>query len=268
MPLVGFYCTDKVKITKEKCLNKCRLERRCLTLPTLMALSQTKEWMGKPSTTMLLAPYRISYLKIKGGYFIEPKDHAYSLLGIKHHSKLELFAKIANLLSEFKLDGEVTGTLDLLEPDGNSFILSDYKTWGSYQVKKWLENGDKKETSLQLNHYRVKVESDKTLRELLKREIKVSRIQLQVTIRDGGTWISKDRGVEDKILILDVPFIEDDVVTKYFGERSVKLLGYLNDNKLPPVCDKEENWNWKRCKTCDVWESCPEGAKINARKLQ
>jgi len=266
MGLAGFICPDGQRVEKEDCLVSCRLGRRCLTLPTLMACGQDREWTGKPSTTQLLSGLRLAWLKIKRDYFIEPQGRAFALLGVRHHAKLEEFAKVAQLVTEHKLDGDITGIVDLLEPetdDGGAYILSDYKTWGSYSLVKARE-GDFGDALMQLNHYRVKLERDEALAEMLGQPLKISRLQLQVTIRDGGTYIAKNRGVEEKIVLLDVPKLDDDEVLNFFSGRAADLLAYINKDEMPPVCTIPENWNWKRCKGfCDVAEHCPEGRKIN-----
>ena len=41
--LEGFQCPDGDAVLVEDCLNKCRLEERCLTLPTLKLISQERE---------------------------------------------------------------------------------------------------------------------------------------------------------------------------------------------------------------------------------
>ena len=272
MPLEGFICPDNERTTKVGCFESCRLNRRCLTLPTLMAVGQDREWKGTPSTTQSLQPTRMAWLKIKKPYYIKPEDRAFALLGIRHHSKLEVFAKIAGLVAEHKLDGEITGILDLLESDQEAegmFILTDYKTWGSYQVQKYFEQYDLGDALLQQNHYRVKVERDETLAEALGFPVKISRQQLQITVRDGGLYIAENRRVDKKMYLLDVPKLDDQEVLDYFEHKSTRLLNALNANKLPPVCESWENWNRKRCKGfCDVWEFCPEGIKVNSKRIK
>lgn len=43
MPLLGFYCPDKVEVTTEACLKACRMTERCLTLPTLALIAQERK---------------------------------------------------------------------------------------------------------------------------------------------------------------------------------------------------------------------------------
>ena len=201
MPLAGFICPDNERITKSDCFEACRLGRRFLTLTTLMAVGNEREWQGIPSTTQCQQGTRMAWLKIKKPYYIKPEGRAFALLGTRHHAKLEVFAKVANLVAEQKLDGEVSGILDLLEPDPENegmFILSDYKTWGSYAVEKALKRKDFGDALYQLNHYRVKAEQHEGLAEALGFPVKISRLQVQATVRDGGLYTATKRGVEGK----------------------------------------------------------------------
>lgn len=122
---------------------------------------------------MLLNPTRLEYLKLTKDYAIDPTDRAFALLGTRHHKRLELVAKkIEGLIAEKKLDSDEvqkhSGILDLLEPDelqDGYYKLIDYKSWGSFMVALILGRGDKNgdyermQTTLQLNDYRLKVES-------------------------------------------------------------------------------------------------------------
>jgi len=163
MPLTHFICPDKVHRLISECLTKCPLESgRCLSLPTLTEIGHDRQWMGTPSTTQSLNPTRLEYLKIKHDYAISPFDRAFALLGTRHHRRLELVAKsIEGLEAEKKLTGEVSGIVDLLEPNGDNgtWRLIDYKTWGSYQVAKFtgVKQGvyEIHQVELQLNNYRL-----------------------------------------------------------------------------------------------------------------
>jgi hypothetical protein len=243
--------------------------KRCLTLPTLLAIGQDRPWTGKPSTTQLLQPFRISWLKINKPYYIPPKTRAYQLLGIRHHSKLEYFAKVAGLIAEHKLDGEISGILDLLEESlthPKQFILSDYKTWGAYKVSR-AQKGDFGETQLQVNHYKYKVEKDAKLAEAVGFPIVIPELQIQATVRDGGTQNAHKLGIEENVVLIKVPIMDENEVLTYFSERSKLLLGYLDRNEMPPMCTSQESWGYKRCRAskwhCEIWEHCPEGRKIN-----
>jgi hypothetical protein len=172
--------------------------------------------------------------------------------------------KIDELKAEKKLSDEInTGMLDLLEPDGDKWILTDYKTWGNFAVTKILtpNSHERLHNSLQLNDYRLKVE---TL------GFAISKMRWQITVRDGGTWIAKKNGVDGKIILIDADWLEDDYVTTYFYDKSKVLLNALESNTMPELCDYEGRWGGRRCKGsyCDVHQFCPEGAMVNKVALE
>jgi hypothetical protein len=143
MPLKFFICPDNTRIEIAECLKKCpRPEGRCLSLPTLIAVGYTRPWTGKPSTTQLINGTRLSYLQITKDYAIDPFGSAFALLGTRHHRRLEAISRKLNVLSEEKLEGEVSGILDLLTVDElvdyEAYELWDYKTSGSYKIAKAL----------------------------------------------------------------------------------------------------------------------------------
>jgi len=265
----GFICPDGTRIDKDDCFKKCRMEEECLTIPTLMAMAYEHPWSGKPSTTQLLNGPMLNVLKIFKPYYIKPEARVYAITGIRMHSKLEEFAKAADLIAEYRLDGEITGILDLLEPDrqnGGGYVLTDNKLWGSFQLSKAIKDGDLDNETLQLNHYRVKVEQDKKLAELLEQEIKISKMRLEVIVRDGGLKAAQLNGIKDKFKMIPIERLDDDKVTDWFSKRSDELLeaieAYKEREALPRLCDARECWNGRRCKGfCDVAEYCPRGAK-------
>jgi len=269
MPLRYFLCPDGNKIEVKDCLENCRgSQGRCLSLPTLTEIANTRPWEGIPSTTQLLNPTRIEYLKILRDYAIDPFDRAFALLGTRHHQMLDAVAKKLEIVSEKKLTGEITGILDLLEPDElhpESFKLIDYKTWGAYSVKKLLDNSGNRgdegwNAKYQLNKYRLEVE---------KLGFPVSRMFIQCTVRDGGIQVARQQGIEKKIYFIEIARIDDDIITKYFDGKSNALLTALANKVLPPMCSYDERWGNRRCaRFCEVAGFCPEGAKINRVKLE
>jgi hypothetical protein len=255
--LRGFICPDKERVDKDECIEQCRMGRRCLTLPTLYSLAWDREYKGTFSTTQLLNPFRISYLRIKSDFWIKPEDRAFAILGVRHHAVLEKSAKLHDLMAELKMKGdtEITGICDLLEPHESipdAFVLTDYKSWGSAALTKFSNQHD---AVYQLNHYRILANN------VLKPGY-VERLQIQVTVRDGGTKMAYSNGVKERIKILDVPMMADSFIIKFFDTKKQTLTGYMDSNTLPPVC--EDNWGWKRCHNfCEVFESCPEGRRIH-----
>ena len=295
MPLTKFICPDKEEIDVNQCIAKCRMVERCLALPTLVAIVKNeRKWVGIPSITQLQNGTRMSYLKIKEDYSANPRGFTFALLGSTHHALLEDAAKdLLGLTTEERVthDG-ISGQQDLLtlNSDG-TYTITDYKTYGSYAVARLLglimesrptnevykrsgkgfKAGDPKKKKVpvfnilakddkkeifQLNGYRWLYEN--------ALGIKISRLELQVTVRDGGTQAARSRGIDKNIYYpVVVPIIPDTVVEEYFGTKRDNLLQYLDQNNLPPVCNDEENWSGRRCVGyCEVVKFCPEGSAL------
>ncbi|KKM58125.1 hypothetical protein LCGC14_1549750 [marine sediment metagenome] len=271
MPLVNFLCPDKVTRPISECLVKCpRPEGRCLRLPTLHEVGKDRPWTGKPSTTQSLNPTRMEYLKITKDYAVAPNSRAFVLLGSRHHYKLELAGKeLDGIEVEKRLQGDTTGILDLLEPDelaDGFYVLTDYKSWGSFAVAKFLGISDadgtyeRHQTTLQLNNYRVKVEA---------LGFPVSRLLIQCTVRDGNTKSAFINKIKENMPMLPVERMDDDYVQEYFLYKSYDLLTALENEVMPALCLYEERWNGKRClKYCEVAKFCPEGAKVTKVTLE
>lgn len=269
MPLKYFNCPDGVTRTTAECLDKCpRPEGRCLRLDKLYMIADDRPWSGKPSTTQLMNPTRMEYLKLTKDYAIEPKSKAYAIYGSYQHRRLEIVNKILNdFPSEMKIENETnTGTLDRLEPDElnpGKWILIDRKFWGAYSVLKIMEKGsyDRWHAALQLNDYRMKVPQD---------IFPISRMLWDITIRDANTRTMKQYGLDDPMPLIDADWIDDEEVASYFYQKRQALLTALDSNTLPPLCDYNERWAGKRCKgsLCPVHMFCPEGSTINKVKLE
>ena len=291
MPLTHFICPDGGRIPLQDCLRECRLEQRCLSLPTLMVIvSQRREWSGRPSTTQLINGTMLEWLKITKDYAIDPRSMAYTLLGSTHHAQL---AKPAIFSTEQQVGDEITGIFDLLEPDPEnpgSYILTDYKTYGSWRVARilgivkervphptdtykragpWGPAGtpklvtvfrhdpqavDMREVELQLNHYRILLE---------ERGYKISRMLLQLTVRNGGTVAARERGINQNIYYpVEVRRLPDNEVKAYFAEKRRRLLYHLETGIPPEPCDDMEAWDGRRClHYCEVAEFCPRGQR-------
>jgi len=264
MPLTEFICPDGERRPINTCEQCPRPEGRCLSLPTLRDAAQERPWSGTPSTTQLLNPTRMEYLKITKPYAISPESRAFAMLGTKHHKRLEIMAiEINGLIMEKKLSGEVTGILDLLEPDELNpgfYKLIDYKTWGAFALAKHLGfngNGEyeRRNLALQLNNYRIMAESA---------GFPISRLLVQCTVRDGGTASAHKQGIHDRFYWIPVEKLDNDDVIEYFMVKADALITAVNTDTMPELCPYDERWNGRRCKGfCDVAEWCPEGAKVN-----
>lgn len=267
--LTYFKCPDGQKRLISDCLAKCgRPEGRCMSLPSLTSIGKVRPFTGLPSTTQLLNPSRMEYLKIVKPYAVDPFSSAFALLGTRHHGKLEAVAKkIEGLEAELALKKENSGILDLLEPNGEeTFRLTDYKTYGSYAAAKHLfkrkgSEADRRTLALQLGNYRLLAEDV---------GFKVTELFVQITVRDGNTRMARENDVFQNIYFLPVEMLPDDEVREYFARKKAALLTALETNALPALCDYDERWGGRRCKLpyCELAYWCPEGAKVNKLEYQ
>ena len=299
--LKSFKCLDGEQRLVSDCLGKpCPCgDNRCLSLPTLIAVSRQRTWTGKPSTTQCINGIRHEFLKLTHDFAIDPKSKAFALLGSQHHDRLAIVAQRIEALAEEQVgdDEDVSGILDLLTLDEHSpvesYILWDYKTSGSFKIAKalglvgkkepnpsgevykssgkWGKAGDVKmitvytqdptqidmrDWELQLNKYRLDIEHI---------GFPVSRMYIQATIRDGGTFIAENRGLPETIYLIPVRRIADAEVSDYFRIKANALVHAMTTGELPPPCSKEECWDSVRCaRFCEVWQHCDVGSAIHA----
>lgn len=288
MPLEFFKCPDSEIIKVDQCLTKCRMAERCLTKPTLVAISTEREWHGVPSTTQLINGTMMEFLKLTKSYCVDPDKRMFMLAGTNHHKSLEEVAKILGLPAEVALS-EDRDIFDLLEDEDGELVMTDYKLWGSYAVVKakgitkvgekpdpsgevykssgkWGKAGDPKivpifveveanadntEVELQQNRYRIK---------LAELGIQLKRMQIQVTVRDGGLAIATSRGVTRNSYRIPVKKLPDDVVILYFKTKETNLQLALSQGSWTTPCTEQECWEGIRCKSyCDVACFCPKG---------
>ena len=258
MPVKYFDCSAG-KVDIAACLAGCPLPERCLSIPTLheLAKNRTFEPPYVFSTTQLINPTRLAYLQIVKPYSINPLKSGFKLLGTRHHGMLEAVAKkIEGMVSEVQLGGDISGILDLLQPNNgdDTYTMIDYKTIGCFAIKKLLDGDWSSGYDLQLNHYRIKA---KPL------GFDVTKLFLQYTARDGNTRTFKEYGIPAEMGLIPVPMLPDDTVVIYFYKKDTALRSALETNTLPPMCGYEERWGNHRCiGFCDVKEFCPEGSKM------
>ena len=260
MPLANFICPDQEQIAVQDCLSKCRLPDRCIVLPILREISREREWTGVPSTTQLINPTCLEFLKITKPYAVEPESRAFMLLGILTHEKLALQATT----TEIPVGEEITSTIDLVDIANGGLELIDYKTWGSYRVARALgleKSGkgfkvnpqliDMEDTTLQLNHYKLQLESN---------GFKVAKLTCQVIVRDAGLKVARERGITRSMYKLNIPIMDSQTVRDYFAEKREALLLALSSGFFLNICSEKDCWEGRRCADyCDVWESCPRG---------
>lgn len=289
MPAKTFFCKDGGKIEIDTCLSfrGCRMKERCAPLPYLNAASYDRVWNGiSPSSAGSDA--RLIWLKATKNYAVDPASRAFALLGTAVHGKLALHEY--NVLAEEKLsDEQMEGTADLLEKDENEdgYVITDYKTFGSYKIMKCLgivsetvqikdDNGelirfksgknkgevktrkeikikpeytDIKNEALQLNRYRLFFENN---------GFHITRMQLFAIVRDGGTMAARSRMITENIYIIPVPMLNDAEVLDYYSALDNKVKEAFKNN-YAPKCNKELSWDGRRCNGfCEVADYCKE----------
>lgn len=288
--LEWFKCPDNAIIPVKDCLTKCRMDERCLTLPTLQLIAQQRKWSGTASTTQLLNGTMYSFLKLTKPYVVDPDEMAFAVLGTSHHKRLEDVAKTLSIPAEVALTDGDRDIIDLLCNKDGEWILYDYKSWGSYRVAralgivevgkkpdpsgatyktsgKWGKAGTAKmintfrqdsaqaenqDAELQLNNYCLKAEE--------KFNIHISKMRMQVTLRDGGLAVAKNRGLTRNIYMIPIPRLPGNDVRSYFLQKEQDLSTALSSNYWGEPCSNHECWDGKRCESyCEVAMYCPRG---------
>ena len=283
MPAKYFICADGEQCKISDCLKSCRMEcflpaGRCLSIRTLRAIADQREWTGKPSTTQLLKGTREAYLEIATDYAINPQDALFRVHGSKAHDYLDKFTG-DNELAEIRLEDDFsTGQFDLWD----NGVLIDTKTSGSYKVMKALgykqvdvatgevyktgakkglpktrkeivEGGrkDRLDWAIQLNDYRIKLEYC---------GFKVQQMAIEALIRDGGTYMATGRGIDFNGTLIPINRISDSWVKRYMKKKANDLEAALELSILPKKCKPRETWNGRKCERyCNVKESCERG---------
>jgi len=294
VPARWFICPDGHEIEIQECLKNggCRLKNRCATRPYLRLIGFDREWKGVSPSSAGNGP-RLLYLKATEDYSIDPNDRVWAAFGTSTHDKLGMFKYTHNVLSEERLsDEDMRGIPDVLEEDEDRkgfYILTDYKTWGSFKVTKALGMKTVKETielkdddgeplllksgpnkgkpktkqeskiiqgepdliseELQINRYRIFFEGY---------GFPISRMQIQVVSRDGGTYIAKNRGIDKNLYVIPVRFIDDSKVLTFYQILQTEI-DKAFETGTARLCDKWESWEGRRCDGyCEVSEYCKQ----------
>lgn len=280
-------CPDEQRCSVEQCMTKCRMAQRCVPYVYAAVASRQRKWDGIPSVTQLLNGTRESYLRITRDYDIDLRDSAFMLLGTSAHKLLEdinsqqLSEHIVAREKHLEYNG-IQGTFDLIEKWGDDTVLIDHKTFGSYVVAKMLglveekvpksdgsgapltkggkvvyekryvynkDAVDKFEYQMQLNMYRIMIKNCL--------DINITKMYNFIIVRDGGTFIATNRGIDEKVYLVLQEFLPDDFVLSYFEHKKEALLKALETNEMPPLCDQRENWGFRKCELfCSVSSYC------------
>jgi hypothetical protein len=299
MPATHFKCPDKKTIEIGKCLEKrgCRMGQRCATLPYLRLVGYDRKFKAITPSAAGNGPRQI-YLKATKDYVIDPNDRAFAALGTSVHGKLSIQKYIHNVLSEEELsDEESRGIADCLEEDefnDGYYVLSDYKTWGSFKVAKAkgiftvdepiFENGqpvllksgknkgqpktkkvikidpgkvDLFDVEYQINRYRIFFE---------KAGFPISKMHVQVITRDGNTYMAANRGIDKNIYIIPIKRLPDSVVLDFYAylQKEVDNAFHWDHTRL---CNAWEAWDYRRCDSyCEVADHCKLMSELHGEK--
>jgi len=293
MPLKFFICPDQTTIGLQECLKECRLKKRCLTKPTLMKLSEVREWKGIPSVTQLLNGTYQSFLRITKDYAENPDKMAYRLLGTTVHAGLEQVEDETLMVESSNVGSDgISGTSDLVETEGDWNILTDYKTSGSYKVAKALGayqrcrdsdtevykqktvttvDGMKitrlkgepkviKEWAFDIGKQDCKdwiLQLNKYRLDFEEQGVRIDEMRIQAIIRDGGTINAKNNGLDKNIYLIPIPHMDDSEVRSYFEKKKSDLMIALDVGDWDTKCNEEETWNGIKCERfCEVSEFC------------
>lgn len=285
MPAIGFLYPNGDKVSFEDIQKgKVDILKMGMSLPTLKEMSKERSPDRLPSTTELLVGTCEAYLKRTKEYYVNPQDRAFSLAGTMHHAKLEQHEDESLLLEQELQEYNITGIADLY--DKKSKMLLDYKNTGSYKCSKllgmtyrlipcpsgakykssgkWGKKGSPKmikqwyrdegladfgDWGWQINWYRYL---------LNKSGHDVDSMYIQVTVRDAGIAVARDRGIDNNIYLIEVPKYDDEVLEFKFLKARDDLLKALETDNLPQKCSNEQTWDGRKCQFyCDVRHLCP-----------
>jgi hypothetical protein len=274
------------------------MAERCATVPYLRLIGFDRKWNGVTPSAAGNGP-RSLYLKATTDYVIVPNGRVWAAFGTSTHEKLSIHRYTGNVLSEEKLsDNDMAGIPDVLEEDewnDGQYVLTDYKNFGSYKAAKamgivsekveetilddlgkpvLLKSGknkgkpktkqksiiavdlskvDLRSEELQLNRYRIFFESS---------GFPISTIRLQVMVRDGDTYIAKNRGVERNLYIVPVKRLHNKDVLEFYKTLSNEVLQAFSGG-VARKCNTWESWERRKCEDgwCEVAEACKNMSK-------
>lgn len=266
--------------------------KRCATRPYLRLIGYDREWRGVSPSSAGNGP-RLLYLKAVHDYAINPQDRVWAAFGTSTHDNLGMHRFTNDVLSEEPLSDEkmrgIPDILDIDETTPDHYVLSDYKTWGSFKVAKALgliiakkdvpildvegepillksgKNKGKPKTKIEStqiidpNKADLKSETLQLNRYRIffeKAGFPISRMEIQAIPRDGGTYVAKGRGVEDNLYIIPVPRITDKSAINFYDYLQ-KEVDEAFHNGYCRKCNEWESWEGRRCNGyCEVSEQC------------
>jgi len=293
MPAKYFKCPDNDTVLIDRCLENggCRMGNRCATRPYLRLVGYDREWNGVTPSAAGNGP-RMLYLKATTDYVINPAERVWAAFGTGTHGKLSIHKYTHNVLSEEKLSDEaIKGIADVLEEDEQRqgfYVLSDYKTWGSFKVAKALgltikkteepilENGEPVLLKSGKNKGEKKTKTvssiviDPSTIDLLSEELQlnryrilfeehgfpISKMVIQAIPRDGGTYIAQNRGIDRNLYLIPIRRLVDADVLDFYKLLQISIDRAFRSGFVRR-CDKWESWDGRRCNGyCEVATAC------------
>jgi hypothetical protein len=231
---------------------------------------------------------RESFLKIVEEYAIRPESMIWAIFGTAVHSVTDEYCPDDHM-GEIRIFDEISsGAFDYYDPTTRN--LFDRKTYGSYKVAKLMglqkiknpvygsdgkqlkyKNGkpifeehfeigakDRLDVSIQMNDYRMKLEMS---------GFPVDKLFVECLVRDGGTYIAQNRGIDFNARLVQIHKISDRWVRRYMTKKAGDLAYYLEKKILPPPCKLRETWGGLKCKKyCAVWHMCDVGCKLHSEE--
>jgi hypothetical protein len=186
------------------------------------------------SATELIDSPRVSRLRKRHYEEIEEDiaDKVMALLGTAVHTILEQGAPSECIVEErisTTIDGvEVSGGIDLQTPDGDGYIISDYKTCGAFAIQ---ANPDgKQEWENQLNVYASLAESNGKL---------VNGLEVVAIIRDWSAAAAERSEDYPKHSVIRIPI---KLWTPEERDRYLRERISLHTQKEVPECTPSERW--------------------------
>ncbi len=171
-------------------------------------------------------------------------------------------------MTDFKTWGsfKVAKALGIVEigkkPDPSGEVYKSTGKWGKAGTPKMVaefgqdpSKADNMEANLQLNRYRIKLGE--------QHNIYLDYMQLQVIVRDGGTYVADNRGVFEPAYLIPIPVLDDSIVKGYFEFKDKQLHQAFEQGGWTEPCNQSERWDNSRCKDyCEVWNYCPQGIAV------
>lgn len=283
-----FTCPDGENIEIDKCLEQCRMKRRCAPRPFLREAAQHRGFDGV-HVTMLERCTRQLWLQERVDYAEEPDRSAFRVVGSRAHSQLE-GRSTEEESAEKKLEAlGLRGTHDLVEEDNGKYYLTDYKVVGSFAVAKMLgitkqgeedvldsegnpvlyQRGPKKgqvktepvyvfdEDEADLSQYMLQPNIYRIAWEEANPDKPIEEMRIFAIVRDGGLYIAKSRGVFRSTYMIPIPELEYEYVKSVVDVKRDEILEAMSSEEIPPVGSSKETWNGAFCRSyCPVREAC------------